>query len=192
MVETPTHATTAHTLACSRERSRRAAEVGGPNHEPVSLAARRTHCPFWCGAASADEVTASHPSVRRCHQNRSAVLCHLGGSAGRSNRHPSAESPRTALMSWSSRGSEDVGGRDIDRIRSEAEALAVLDDETGCLDRGERVASGVTSAGEERADRAIRDALHAGRSGTFRDDVFEEAQFTTWADHAAEFGERVG
>jgi hypothetical protein len=42
MIETPTHATTAHTLACSRERSRRAAEVGGPNHEPASLAARRT------------------------------------------------------------------------------------------------------------------------------------------------------
>jgi hypothetical protein len=51
MVETPTHATTAHTLACSRERSRRAADVGGPNHEPASLAARRTDCPFWSEVA---------------------------------------------------------------------------------------------------------------------------------------------
>jgi hypothetical protein len=93
-------------------------------------------------------------------------------------------------MSWPTRGSEDVRGRDIDRVRSEAEAGAVLDDETGCLDRGERFASRVTSAGEERADRAICDALHAGRSSTFRDDVFKEAQFTTGADHAAEFGKR--
>jgi hypothetical protein len=102
------------------------------------------------------------------------------------------QSARIALRSWSSRGSEDVGGRDIDRIRSKAEALAVLDDEPGCLDRRERVACDVTSAGDERADRAIRDALHAGRSGTFGDDVFEEAQFTTCADDPAEFGERSG
>jgi O-methyltransferase involved in polyketide biosynthesis len=47
-------------------------------------------------------------------------------------------------MSWPSGGSEDVRGRDIDRVRSEAEAVAVLDDETGCLDRGERVAARVT------------------------------------------------
>jgi hypothetical protein len=84
-------------------------------------------------------------------------------------------------MSWSSRGSEDVGGGDIDRIRSEAETLAVLDDEASCFDRGERVASRVTSAGEERSDRAIRDTSHAGPSGTFRDDVLEETQFTTRA-----------
>jgi hypothetical protein len=31
-----------------------------------------------------------------------------------------------------------------------------------------------------------------GRSGPFRDDVFEEAQFTTGADDPAEFGERGG
>src|SRR5262249_31592458 len=82
------------------------------------------------------------------------------------------------------------GRGDIDRVRSEAEPVAVLDNETGCLDRGEAVASRVTSAGEKRADRAIGEALHPGRAGPFRDDVFEEAQVTTGADHAAECGKR--
>jgi hypothetical protein len=42
---------------------------------PERPAHRRTDCPFWCGAASTDEVTASHRGVGQCSStaHRSAV-----------------------------------------------------------------------------------------------------------------------